>query len=362
MDKNETLGKLLMGRTDLFKVSNEDGGHSIRVALAQAGAIAVATVGDSREGARLKDRRAAPSDIAATTAAQAVSLSAGQLGPGDRFKGRISGSRWNWGRSDAGAKMRSLSEVQGFLFVQGEGLPEKGLYCPANDYRDKLLQLVLGEDSTRPVLGHEGVEKVRACFAQFIGTEVTGEIVAVLRGIEGRELRLDGALSWLPAEARQRMERDSTLQSLFSSSRLAHAPTGEEKAEESEGAEAGSAEPEVPGVGGPQANVPVPKRGENDRDVVAALLGLVRQSPDGRVVASRLCSELYKECPGAKSIITRYGGLKHFTASPMLAHVVQYEADERAGQGSVVLKWPISDMVLRQHRGAGGGPYQISAT
>ena len=93
----------------------------------------------------------------------------------------------------------------------------------------------------------------------------------------------------------------------------------------------------------------------SDEKVAAdALLGLVRQSPDGRVVASRLCSELYKECPGAKSIITRYGGLKNFTASPMLAHVVQYEADERAGQGSVVLKWPISDMVLRQHRGAGG--------
>ena len=79
----------------------------------------------------------------------------------------------------------------------------------------------------------------------------------------------------------------------------------------------------------------------SDEKVAAdALLGLVRQSPDGRVVASRLCSELYKECPGAKSIITRYGGLKNFTASPMLAHVVQYEADERAGPGSVVLKLP----------------------
>ena len=286
MDKNVNFGTLLMGRADLFKVSNREVSLIARVPLAQAGAIAVAPVEDSREGARLKDKRAAPSDIAAPTTAQAASLSAEPLGPGDRFVGKISGSRWSRSdRPESGGKvtLRNLSEYQGFFFVQGEGLPVKGLYCPANYYRDKLVQLVLGEEDARFMTGHEGLKKLILCFNQFIGTEVTGEISAVLKGIEGRELRFDGALSWLPAEARQRMERNTNLQSLFSSSRLAHAPTGEEKAEESEGAEAGSAEPEVPGVGGPQANVPVPKRGENDRDAVAALLvrAVVARKEDG---------------------------------------------------------------------------------
>jgi len=226
MDKNNNLSTLLMGRADLFKVSNREVSLIARVPLAQAGAIAVAPVEDSREGARLKDKRAAPSDIAAPTTAQAASLSAEPLGPGDRFVGKISGSRWSRSdRPESGGKVRNLSEYQGFFFVQGEGLPEKGLYCPANYYRDKLVQLVLGEEDARFMTGHEGLKKLILCFNQFIGTEVTGEISAVPKGIEGRELRFDGALSWLPAEARQRMERNTSLQSLFSSSRLpGHGP------------------------------------------------------------------------------------------------------------------------------------------
>ena len=98
MDKNVNFGTLLMGRTDLFKVLNREVSLIARVPLAQAGAIAVAPVEDSREGARLKDKRAAPSDIAAPTTAQAASRSAGPLDPGDRFMGKDSGSRLN--RSD----------------------------------------------------------------------------------------------------------------------------------------------------------------------------------------------------------------------------------------------------------------------
>jgi len=259
MDKNNNLSTLLMGRADLFKVSNREVSLIARVPLAQAGAIAVAPVEDSREGARLKDKRAAPSDIAAPTTAQAASLSAEPLGPGDRFVGKISGSRWSRSdRPESGGKVRNLSEYQGFFFVQGEGLPEKGLYCPANYYRDKLVQLVLGEEDARFMTGHEGLKKLILCFNQFIGTEVTGEISAVLKGIEGRELRFDGALSWLPAEARQRMERNTNLQSLFSSSRLSsHGPFKGKGQRDSDAA--GSSAAVAPSASGPQTVSAAPR-------------------------------------------------------------------------------------------------------
>ena len=234
MKQNAKFSKLLYGRTDLFKFCGKEVSLHAHVARAQAGAVAVASAEDSREGDRLKDTPGAPADTSVGGAgrdgtAQAVSLPAGPLGPGDRFKGKISGSKWNWTSAPAPssamrAKMQNLSvnlsEYQGFFFVVGEGLPAKGLYCPANYYRDRLVQLVLGEEGARFMTGQEGLERLKQCFQQFINTEVTGEITSVVRGIEGRELLFDGALRWLPAEARQRLERNTSLQSLFSSSCL----------------------------------------------------------------------------------------------------------------------------------------------
>jgi hypothetical protein len=40
-------------------------------------------------------------------------------------------------------------DYSGFFFVQGDDFREKGLYCPANYYRDKLLLLLAGEAEAR---------------------------------------------------------------------------------------------------------------------------------------------------------------------------------------------------------------------
>jgi hypothetical protein len=39
--------------------------------------------------------------------------------------------------------------ITGYFFVMGDGLPEKGLYCPANDYKDWLLQMIGGKHSEK---------------------------------------------------------------------------------------------------------------------------------------------------------------------------------------------------------------------
>jgi hypothetical protein len=77
-----------------------------------------------------------------------------------------------------------------------------------------------------------------------------------------------------------------------------------------------------------------------EQAAVDALLGLVRKSPYGQMAAGRLCSELYKECASARSLIARYGGLKNCLASPMLADVVQWveKGVPDQGCGYVTLK------------------------
>jgi len=67
----------------------------------------------------------------------------------------------------------------------------------------------------------------------------------------------------------------------------------------------------------------------SDPRVAEALLRLLRQTPDGKISASILCENLYKECASAKAVITQdYMGLKDFVASPALRDVVIYVPDQ----------------------------------
>ena len=55
---------------------------------------------------------------------------------------QVQGQDFRVGKRSSAPEPRNLSEHTGYFFVQGEGLPEKGLCCPANYYQDKLAQLV----------------------------------------------------------------------------------------------------------------------------------------------------------------------------------------------------------------------------
>jgi hypothetical protein len=66
-------------------------------------------------------------------------------GPGDKFCGVVTSAFWQPADRDKMGKGR----ITGYFFVMGDGLPEKGLYCPANDYKDWLLQMIGGKHSEK---------------------------------------------------------------------------------------------------------------------------------------------------------------------------------------------------------------------
>ena len=75
---------------------------------------------------------------------------------------------------------------------------------------------------------------------------------------------------------------------------------------------------------------------ESKQVVADALHSRVQNAPDGQMAAAELCSLLYKECADAKSVLTGHGGLKKFTASRMLQHLVEFVPDQ--GGGKVVMR------------------------
>ena len=66
-------------------------------------------------------------------------------GVGDKFCGVVKSAFWQPAERDKMGKGR----ITGYFFVMGDGLPEKGLYCPANDYKDWLLQMIGGKHSEK---------------------------------------------------------------------------------------------------------------------------------------------------------------------------------------------------------------------
>ena len=179
-----------------------------------------------------------------------VGLEASDLGrprgPGDKFCGVVKSAYWQPADRDKMGKGR----ITGYFFVMGDGLPEKGLYCPANDYKDWLLQMIGGKHSekssaynifvslemigarhsqlstastphllfenacalesltfqnfcillagikTPSQLGDMAFEQVKDALGHILETEVSGEIIAtpVQGKIEGRSLSFDGLL------------------------------------------------------------------------------------------------------------------------------------------------------------------------
>jgi hypothetical protein len=169
-------------------------------------------------------------------------------GVGDKFCGVVKSAYWKLAERDKMGKGR----ITGYFFVMGDGLPEKGLYCPANDYKDWLLQMIGGKPSekssayniffslkmirarhsqlstastplllfenacalesltltfqnfwillvgikTPSQLGDMTFEQVKDALGHILETEVSGEIIAtpVQGKMEGRSLSFDGLL------------------------------------------------------------------------------------------------------------------------------------------------------------------------
>ena len=61
--------------------------------------------------------------------------------------------------------------------------------------------------------------------------------------------------------------------------------------------------------------------------VADALLEVLQDTPDGQILASQLCINLYKKCPDAKAILQAHGGAKRFIQIPRLRDAVCYIAD-----------------------------------
>jgi hypothetical protein len=89
------------------------------------------------------------------TAFATTTTSSSSLAPGDKFRGKILGSVWKQSGFSNGPRRTGLGLVDynGFFFVQGGGLPKQGLYCPANNYWNKLLLLIAGEIEARSMMG-----------------------------------------------------------------------------------------------------------------------------------------------------------------------------------------------------------------
>ncbi|MGB1607558.1 MAG: hypothetical protein ACPIOQ_83295, partial [Promethearchaeia archaeon] len=97
--------------------------------------------------------------------------------------------------------------VQGFFFVEGQGLPEKGLYCGANMYKDFLLQLMTCLPPEQ--LMAFSLAQVQHVLYGLKGTEVSGDVCegtsrprhghSQEASIEGRNLCFDGLLKQLNA-------------------------------------------------------------------------------------------------------------------------------------------------------------------
>jgi RNA recognition motif-containing protein len=62
--------------------------------------------------------------------------------------------------------------------------------------------------------------------------------------------------------------------------------------------------------------------------VADALLEVLQDAPDGQILASQLCINLYKKCPDAKAILQEHGGAKSFIQIPRLKDAVCYIADQ----------------------------------
>jgi len=105
--------------------------------------------------------------------------------------------------------------MSGYFFVHGSGLPKDGLYCPANEYKDWLLQMVGGK--TTSDLACLKADDAMRILKTLEETEVTGEVVGVAKEegkrkppcpIEGRLLCFPGILKSMPKErVQQRWQR-----------------------------------------------------------------------------------------------------------------------------------------------------------
>jgi len=64
-----------------------------------------------------------------------------------------------------------------------------------------------------------------------------------------------------------------------------------------------------------------------EKEVADVLLDIVRQTPDGQISASQLCTALYEKCVDAKLVVQDCGGLKNFLKCSDLNRVVGFDAD-----------------------------------
>ena len=74
----------------------------------------------------------------------------------------------------------------------------------------------------------------------------------------------------------------------------------------------------------------------NELAVADTLHSLVLNAPDGQMATSKLCQVLYTLCADAKSVVKGHGGLKSFTETKLLEHVVEFVPDK--GGGKVVTR------------------------
>lgn len=132
---------------------------------------------------------ASPSARQAQVAATASPVPpAAPLVPGDRFSGSVSSFIW---KDPKGYDPRASMGASGYFFVRGPGLPESGLYCPANEHRDWLL-VVLGCIKSKPEGCKISAKELFEFFRPLYDVAVSGLVESSAKGPEGRRLCFQG--------------------------------------------------------------------------------------------------------------------------------------------------------------------------
>jgi len=117
-------------------------------------------------------------------------------GHGGRFVGFITSSKWSFLPTKIPGQ--TGSRLAGYFFVHGEGLHADGLYCPANDYKNLLMQIMHGRQMDREEIESTPVPDVNYLMERLLNSEVTGEIVMCATGkLEGRNLCFPAMLQTL---------------------------------------------------------------------------------------------------------------------------------------------------------------------
>ena len=140
-----------------------------------------------------------------------------ELGPGDRFVGVITHSKWSCGTNPL--------KINGYFFVQGEGLPQDGLYCPANEYREKLVHWLGGTAAAQDGKSTgQALKETKSLLQRCVDRHVSGDLVLSAKGtrggndaprLEGRNLRFDSMFELATPEIRNNLDAVAHLRDLF---------------------------------------------------------------------------------------------------------------------------------------------------